>query len=114
MSIVFREESIRARNFQFLHCDEADGIETDIYVSTDGAEIKICYDDSGLADFSGFFFPNMPDPSAVEKASGGMMTPEEIETLAFEILDDDPRILERLTGLVDQPAEESEEEFSLG
>jgi len=111
--MIFREADIRSRHFQLITSRRDDDFDIDIYAATDGTEIQVRYGEDSVPDRAEIFAPNTDTAAAVTGRSGSTLSPEAVETMIYELLDDDPQIIFRLTGLTASDVD-VDESMSLG
>ncbi len=102
------EEFLRGEDYTFA-CTQLQGtVDRDIYISDDKIELCVDYDPDGCPTGVVLRSPAYGiDALTVFDETGGKLSEEQIEILVYELLDDQPRIIERLTGLT---ADEEDEE----
>lgn len=101
------ETLLRGEDYSFSHSEAKNGIERDIYISGDLVELNLEYDLDGnptgvTVTAMGYGVSEI----SVYGEDGLKLTDEQIEILTYELLDDQPRLIGRMTGFAADVSEE--------
>jgi hypothetical protein len=102
------ETMLRQEDYVFTRSETSGNRDRDVYLSDDKIELHLDYDLNGIPTAATLCAPTYGvDDIQVHDEDGAQMSSEQIEILIYELLEDQPRLLERMTGLgVEQDEEE--------
>ena len=94
------ETLLRGEDYTFCHSEEKNGIKRDVFTSGDRVELNLDYNLDGTpVGVAVTAIAYGIDHLSVYDESGNNLTDEQVEVLAYELLDDQPKVIERMTGI---------------
>ena len=99
LTVLASEQEIRGRTFRFSEVRKTPVGETDLYISSDGLEISLYYDQASVNDGVRISASEMGvSRILVTDDVGEKLSLDAAEALVLEILEESPRMAERLQG----------------